>query len=60
MNDSYCCLCDEPITQLHFDECRVSDHKIYKCGELSYIELAHTWCTSELGNWTHPDPRDKP
>ena len=41
---SYCPICDRPITDDMFDGDQLVDHYVYKAGELSYIELAHTEC----------------
>jgi hypothetical protein len=40
----YCPLCDLPIWEASFARGEVADNHVFKCGELSYIELAHAKC----------------
>lgn len=51
MSTVYCPFCDSPITDAHFKAGVVADNEIYKCGELSSIELAHTACVVLQSGW---------
>jgi len=37
------CLCDVCRSDIHEGDA-MADHKVFKCGELSYIALAHRAC----------------
>lgn len=39
-----CACCGNPVTRGQAKEGDIADHKVYKCGELSYIEIAHKYC----------------
>jgi hypothetical protein len=42
-----CACCRNPITKAQAKDKDIADHKVYKCGELSYIELAHKYCAKK-------------
>ena len=43
-----CSVCDEPIYESQLDGETVDENRVYKCGELQYIELFHTKCQELL------------
>ena len=49
MNDIVCScsVCDEPIYESQLDGETVDENRVYKCGELQYIELFHATCADE-------------
>lgn len=55
MTTCYCPICSQPITDDMFDGIQLMDHYVYKCGELSYIELAHTACGEEANRTSGSD-----
>ena len=42
-----CSVCDEPIYESQLDGETVHENRVYKCGELQYIELFHATCAYE-------------
>jgi len=50
MNDIVCncSVCERPIYESQLDGETVDENRVYKCGELQYIELFHTKCQEEL------------
>jgi hypothetical protein len=49
MNDIVCgcSVCDGPIYESQLDGETVDENRVYKCGELQYIELFHATCAYE-------------
>ena len=49
----YCAICGDGIDEAMFGTGQLADNKVYKLGELAYIELAHTECTKgyQWGAW---------
>lgn len=42
-----CAICQKGIMESQLGTGKIVDQKIYKCGELSYIELAHRECAPD-------------
>jgi hypothetical protein len=53
MNDIVCScsVCDEPIYESQLDGETVDENRVYKCGELQYIELFHATCAEEYNRY---------